>query len=77
MLSCSGTTSVAPAATSAALLRGEALTALEAEEMYLERCMPDVLRLLASPIPNEELANHPLMLLMRVHGSRGWEEAVD
>jgi hypothetical protein len=57
------------------LLRGEARTALEAEEMYLQRCMPEVLRLLASPLSDEELGNHPLMVLFRVHGSRGWEDS--
>jgi hypothetical protein len=58
------------------LLRGEARTALEAEEIYLRRCMPDVLRLLASPLSDEELGNHPLMVLFRAHGSRGWEDSL-
>jgi hypothetical protein len=58
------------------LLRGEARTALEAEDLYLQRCMPEVLQLLASPLSNEELGNHPLMVLFRTHGSRGWEDSL-
>jgi len=58
------------------LLRGEASTVLEAEEMYLEHCMPEVLRLLESPLSDTELGQHPLMVLFRVHGSRGWEDSL-
>jgi hypothetical protein len=58
------------------LLRGEARTALEAEEMYLNACMPEVIRLLEGPLSDEELGNHPLMVLFRTHGSRGWEDSL-
>lgn len=58
------------------LLRGEARTLAEAEEMYLDASMPEVLRLLESELSNEELGNHPLMVMFRSHGSRGWEDSL-
>src|SRR5262245_57528251 len=59
------------------LLRGRAETLREAEELYLDSCLPEVLRLLRSGLSDEELGRHPLMRMLRSHGSRGWEEAVD
>jgi hypothetical protein len=59
------------------LLRGRAETLREAEELYLDSCLPEVVRLLASELSDDELGRHPLMQMLRSHGSRGWEEAVD
>jgi hypothetical protein len=59
------------------LLCGRAKTLREAEELYLDSCLPDVVRLLQSGISDDELGRHPLMKMLRSHGSRGWEEAVD
>lgn len=59
------------------LLRGEAQTLREAEELYLDSCIPEVVRLLQSGLSDEELGRHPLMRMLRAHGSRGWEEAVE
>jgi hypothetical protein len=59
------------------LLRGKAETLRDAEELYLDSCLPEVIRLLESGLSDEELARHPLMQMLRSHGSRGWEEAVD
>jgi hypothetical protein len=59
------------------LLRGEAETLREAEESYLDSCLPDVVRLLQSDLSDEELGRHPLMQMLRSHGGRSWEEAVD
>ena len=59
------------------LLRGEARTVREAEERYLDSCLPEVIRLLQSGLSDEELGRHPLMQMLRSHGSRGWEEAVE
>jgi hypothetical protein len=59
------------------LLRGEAKTLREAEELYLDACLPEVVRLLQSGLSDEELGRHPLMQMLRAHGSRGWEEAVE
>ncbi len=44
--------------------------------MYLDESLPEVLELLRKPIPNEELAEHPLMTLLRVRGSRGREDSL-
>lgn len=59
------------------LLRGEAETLREAEELYLDSCLPEVVRLLQSGLSDEELGRHPLMRMLRAHGSRGWEEAIE
>jgi hypothetical protein len=59
------------------LLRGEAEFVREAEELYLDSCLPEVVRLLQSGLSDEELGRHPLMRMLRSHGSRGWEEAVE
>ena len=58
------------------ILAGKARTLDEAEEMYLDESLPEVLELLREPIPNEELAEHPLMTLLRVRGSRGREDSL-
>ncbi len=59
------------------LLRGQAETLREAEELYLDSCLPEVVRLLQSELSDEDLGRHPLMQMLRSHGSRGWDEAVD
>lgn len=59
------------------LLRGQAETLRAAEELYLDCCVPEVVRLLQSGLSDEELGRHPLMQMLRAHGSRGWEEAVE
>ena len=58
------------------LLRGEARTLHEAEEKYLDAAIPEILDLLRSPLSNEELTRHPLLNLIRAHGSRGWEDSL-
>ena len=42
------------------LSSGKAQTLWEAEEMYLDSCLPEVIKLLEGPLSNEELAHHPL-----------------
>ncbi len=58
------------------LLTGQARTMAAAEEMYLNRSLPEVIRLLQSPLTNEELGRHPLLVMYRRHGSRGWEDSL-
>ncbi len=58
------------------LLTGQAQTVAEAEEMYLNASIPEVLRLLESSLSNEELGRHPLLVMYRRHGSRGWEDSL-
>jgi len=59
------------------LLSGRAETLREAEELYLDSCLPEVVRLLQSPLSDEELGRCPLMCMLRTHGSRAWEEDVE
>ena len=59
------------------LLNGRAETLHEAEELYLDACLPEVVRLLDGELSDEELGRHPLMRMLRAHGSRAWEEATD
>jgi len=58
------------------LLTGQAQTVAEAEEMYLNASLPEVIRLLQSPLSDEELGQHPLLVMYRCHGSRGWEDSL-
>jgi hypothetical protein len=58
------------------LLTGRARTVYEAEEMVLDSAYPQVLALLASPLSNEELGRHPLLVLYRSHGSRPREDSL-
>jgi hypothetical protein len=58
------------------LLTGRARSVREAEEMYLDSAYPEVLQLLASPLSNEELGRHPLLVLYRSHGSRPREDSL-
>jgi hypothetical protein len=57
------------------LLSGEAQTLHEAEELFLNASMPDILRLLAGPLSDDELSRHPLMVMLLAHGNRGWEDS--
>jgi hypothetical protein len=58
------------------ILAGKARTLDQAEEMYLDGALPEVVELLRQPIPDEELARHPLSTLLRVRGSRGREDSI-
>ncbi len=58
------------------LLSGVAATLDEAEEMYLDASMPEIVRLIGSSLDNVELSNHPLLILLRLRGSRGWEDSL-
>jgi hypothetical protein len=58
------------------LLQGEAKTLHEAEESYLEAAMPEILKLLGSPLDNAALSKHTLMQLVLAHRSRGWEDSI-
>lgn len=58
------------------LITGRAKDLDEAEEIYLDESIPEALELLRQSIPDDELAEHPLMRLMRIRGSRGWEDSL-
>lgn len=58
------------------LLSGRAQDLDEAEEMYLDEHIPDVLRLVASDLSDSEFRRHPLIALLLARGSRGFEDAL-
>ena len=58
------------------ILSGRAQTFEEAEEMFLNESLPTIVELIGSPLSNEELENHPLMVLLRSHGMRGREDSL-
>jgi len=58
------------------ILAGKARNLDEAEEMYLDESLPQVLELLRNPSTDDELARHPLLTLLRVRGSRGREDSL-
>jgi hypothetical protein len=64
----------------ALLLSGEAKTVHEAESKFLnenvEAVSRMVLELVESDLSDEEFAKHPLIMLLRGHGSRRWEDSL-
>ncbi len=62
------------------LLSGEASTVHEAETKFLnenvEAISRMVLELVESDLTDEEFGRHPLILLLRGHGSRRWEDSM-
>ena len=62
------------------LLTGQATTAQEAEALFLKNNVDlitqQVLELVASDLSEEALSLHPLVILLRRHGSRQWEDSL-
>jgi hypothetical protein len=62
------------------LLSGQAATVHEAETKFLNENVDytsqKVLELVASDLTDGELSRHPLILLLRGHGSRRWEDSL-
>jgi hypothetical protein len=62
------------------LLSGEASTVHEAERKFLnenvEAVCQMVLELVESNLSDEDFARHPLIMLLRGHGSRRWEDSL-
>jgi hypothetical protein len=58
------------------LVQGTAQSLHDAEEQYLNSALPEVYRLVASDLSNEELGRHPLFQMLVSHGSRGWEDSL-
>lgn len=56
------------------LVSGRAATTSEAEEMVLNSSLDEVTELLRSPLSDDELARHPLLVLYRTRGSRPRED---
>lgn len=58
------------------LVTGWASTVAQAEELYLNSHIEDVLHLVESPISDEEFRSHPLISLLLARGSRAWEDSL-
>ena len=56
------------------LLTGGATTVSEAEEIVLNTSFDAVAELLRSPLTDDELGRHPLLVLYRTRGSRPRED---
>jgi hypothetical protein len=56
------------------LVSGAAATVSEAEELVLNSSLDAVTELLKSPLTDDELGRHPLLVLYRTHGSRPRED---
>jgi hypothetical protein len=55
------------------LQSGEAQNIDEAEELFLNRSLPELYRLVGSDMTEEELDNHPLVQLLSIRGDRRLE----
>ena len=58
------------------LLTGCVETAREAERLYLEEHLDDVVALVNSSVSDEEFRKHFLIGILLSHGSRGWDDSV-
>jgi hypothetical protein len=58
------------------ILSGRAKNLDEAEELFLDESLPEILQLIGSPLTNDELERHPLMQLLRSRGMPGREDSV-
>lgn len=58
------------------LLSGQAETVGEAEELYLNSHLEEVVRLAESDLCDDEFRRHPLIALLLARGSRGWEDSL-
>jgi hypothetical protein len=60
----------------ALILAGRAHTLDEAEELYLDENLHEVVRLVESGLPDEEFRRHPLIALLLARGSRPREDSL-
>ena len=58
------------------ILTGRARRLDEAEELFLDESLPTIVELIGSPLRNDELESHPLMVLLRSRGMRGREDSL-
>jgi hypothetical protein len=58
------------------ILSGRVKTLDEAEELYLDESLSAIMELIGSPLSNEELESHPLIVLLRSRGMRGQEDSL-
>jgi len=60
----------------ALILAGRASTVDEAEELYLDEHLDEVVRLVDSDLSEEEFRRHPLITLLLARGSRPSEDSL-
>ena len=60
----------------AMLLAGEAESVSEAEELYLDRHLAEVVTLVESSMSDREFREQLLIALLFAHGSRAWEDSL-
>lgn len=60
----------------ALILAGRASTVDEAEELYLDEHLDEVVRLVDSDLSEEEFRRHPLIALLLARGSRPSEDSL-
>lgn len=58
------------------ILASRAATAAQAEEIFLNEHLAEVLALVASPISEQEFRDHALIRLLFAHGSRAREDSL-
>jgi hypothetical protein len=58
------------------ILEGKAATVEEAEELYLDQHLDDVIALVRSDLSDDEFRRHPLISLLLSRGSRAWEDSL-
>ena len=57
------------------IVMGRAETVEQAEEMYLDEHLDDVVALVESGLSDQEFRRHPLIALLLARGSRSWEDS--
>jgi hypothetical protein len=58
------------------ILRGDAATVEEAEELYLDTHLHEVVALVESSLSDEAFRRHPLIALLLARGSRSSEDSL-
>jgi hypothetical protein len=58
------------------ILQGRAATVEEAEELYLDEHLHEVITLVDSDMTDADFRRHPLIALLLSLGSRGWEDSL-
>jgi hypothetical protein len=58
------------------IVEGRASTVAEAEELYLDEHLADLVALVESDLSDHEFRRHPLVALLLARGSRRWEDAL-
>jgi hypothetical protein len=59
------------------ILAGRASTVSEAEELYLDEHLDEVVKLVESDISDAEFRRHPLIALLLARGSRPLEDSLE